>query len=215
VDFEGKYYQLKSACLQAPPIRKPHPPTYMASGGKRTLALTGKYGDGWLPIGYTPELFEDHKRQIEVSMNENNRTQEEKDNFQMALDIDVYFSEDAEESWARMKEAVKVSLFKNEILSVHGLKEIEGLDFRKYYTEYSISNQDWIVKMRDAATKIPDAIARSSTGVCTSDDIIPIFERFLKAGVNHFVIRFWGKYYFGSIDKFATHVIPYFKEQNK
>jgi len=91
----------------------------MASGGKRTLALTGKYGDGWLPIGYTPELFEDHKKQIEVSMNENNRTQEEKDNFQMALDIDVYFSEDAEESWARMKEAVIVSLFKPEILSVH------------------------------------------------------------------------------------------------
>jgi phthiodiolone/phenolphthiodiolone dimycocerosates ketoreductase len=29
------------------------------------------------------------------------------------------------------------------------------------------------------------------------------------------VIRFWGKNYFGSIDKFASHVIPYFKEQNK
>jgi len=72
VDFEGKYYKLESACLQAPPIRKPHPPTYMASGGKRTLSLTGKYGDGWLPIGYTPELFEAHKKQIEVSMNENN-----------------------------------------------------------------------------------------------------------------------------------------------
>jgi len=215
VDFEGKYYQLKSACLQAPPIRKPHPPTYMASGGKRTLALTGKYGDGWLPIGYTPELFQDHKKQIEVSMNENNRTQEEKDNFQMALDIDVYFSEDAEESWARMKEAVKVSLFKPEILRVHGLKEIEGFDFRKYFTEYSMSNQDWIVKMREAATKIPDAIARSSTAVGTPDDIIPVFERFVKAGVNHFVIRFWGKNYFGSIDKFASHVIPYFKEQNK
>ena len=215
VDFEGKYYQLKSACLQAPPIRKPHPPTYMASGGKRTLALTGKYGDGWLPIGYTPELFEDHKKQIEVSMNENNRTQEEKDNFQMALDIDVYFSDDAEESWARMKEAVKVSLFKPEILRVHGLKEIEGFDFRKYFTEYSMSNQDWIVKMREAATKIPDAIARSSTAVGTPDDIIPVFERFVKAGVNHFVIRFWGKNYFGSIDKFASHVIPYFKEQNK
>jgi len=51
-------------------------------------------------------LFEDHKKQIETSMSENNRTQEEKDNFQMALDIDVYFSDDAEESWARMKEAV-------------------------------------------------------------------------------------------------------------
>ena len=46
VDYNGKYYQLEGACLQAPPIRKPHPPTYMASGGKRTLELTGKLGEG-------------------------------------------------------------------------------------------------------------------------------------------------------------------------
>ena len=105
--MQGKYYQLEGACLQAPPIRKPHPPTYMASGGKRTLALTGKLGDGWLPIGYTPELFEDHAAQIKVSMDENNRTQEEKDNFQYALDIDVYFSEDAEASWAKNERGSK------------------------------------------------------------------------------------------------------------
>ena len=215
VNYEGKYYKLEGACLQAPPIRKPRPPTYMASGGKRTLELTGKLGDGWLPIGYTPELFEDHRKQIEASMDKHNRTQEEKDNFQMALDIDVYFSEDAEESWAKMKEAVKVSLFKPEILRVHNLKEIEGFDFVKYFTEYSMSNQDWIVKMREAATKIPEAVARSSTAIGTPDDMIPTFERFMDAGVSHFVIRFWGKNYFGSIDKFATHVMPKLREKAK
>ena len=215
VDYEGKYYQLKGACLQAPPIRKPRPPTYMAAGGSRTLMLTGKYGDGWLPIGYTPELFEDHAKQIKKSMDENGRTDIEKDNFQFALDIDVYFSEDAEESWAKMKEAVKVSLFKPEVLRVHGLKEIEGFDFRKYFTEYSMSNQEWIVKMREAATKIPDPVARSSTAVGTPDDVIPTFERFVKAGVNHFVIRFWGKNYFGSIDKFASDVMPHLKEKDE
>ena len=215
VSYDGKYYKLEGACLQAPPIRKPRPPTYMAAGGKRTLAMTGKLGDGWLPIGYTPVLFADHKAQIEKSMNENNRTQEEKDNFQFALDIDVYFSDDAEQSWAKMKEAVKVSLFKPEILRVHNLKEIEGFDFVKYFTEYSMSDQSWIVKMREAATKIPDAIARSSTAVGTPEDMIPIFERFMEAGVNHFVIRFWGKNYFGSIDKFASHVMPVLREKHK
>ena len=63
-------------------------------------------------LHYSFYTVEDHKKQIEVSMDKHNRTQEEKDNFQMALDIDVYFSEDAEASWAKMKEAVKVSLFK-------------------------------------------------------------------------------------------------------
>jgi len=145
VDFDGKYYQLKGACLQAPPIRKPGPPIYMAAGGSRTLKMTGKYGDGWLPIGYTPELFEDHAGIIKKSIQENGR---DDSNFNYALDIDVYFSEDAEASWAKMKEAVKVSLFKPEILRVHKLKEIEGFDFRKYFTEYSMSNQSWIVKMQ-------------------------------------------------------------------
>ena len=70
----------------------------------------------------------------------------EKQDFQMALDIDVYFSEDKETSWTKMKEAIKVSLFKPEILRVHGLEDIEGFDFKKYFTEYSMSNQDWIVK---------------------------------------------------------------------
>jgi len=210
VDFDGKYYKLEGACLQAPPIRKPGPPIYMAAGGSRTLQMTGKYGDGWLPIGYTPELFEDHAGIIRKSMQENGR---DDSNFNFALDIDVYFSEDAEASWAKMKEAVKVSLFKPEILRVHKLKEIEGFDFRKYFTEYSMSNQSWIVKMREAATKIPEDVARSSTAVGTPEDIIPIFERFMKAGVNHFVIRFWGKNYFGSIDKFASDVMPQLREK--
>ena len=38
------------------------------------LMMTGKYGDGWLPIGYTPELFEDHAAQIKKSMDENGRS---------------------------------------------------------------------------------------------------------------------------------------------
>ena len=208
VSYDGKYYKLEDACLQAKPIRKPYPPIYMAAGGQRTLELTGKYGDGWIPIGYTPELFEDHAAIIKKSMKENGRNAED---FNFALDIDVYFSDDAEESWAKMKEAVKVSLFKPEVLRVHNLKEIEGFDFKKYFTEYSMSNQEWIVKMREAAKTIPDPIARSSTAVGTPDDVIPVFERFMKAGVNHFIIRFWGKNYFGSIDKFASDVMPYLR----
>jgi phthiodiolone/phenolphthiodiolone dimycocerosates ketoreductase len=185
----------------------------MAAGGQRTLQMTGKYGDGWLPIGYTPELFEDHAKTIKQSMKDSGRSKEEQESFQYALDIDVYFSEDAEESWAKMKEAIKVSLFKPEILRVHGIKQIGDFDFKKYFTEYSMSNQDWIVKMREGATTIPDPVARSSVAVGTPDDVIPVFERFMEAGVNHFVIRFWGSNYFGSIDKFASKVMPHLKEK--
>lgn len=212
VSYDGQYYQLKDACLQAKPLTKPHPPIYMAAGGPRTLKMCGKYGDGWLPIGYTPELFEDHASTIKESMKECGRDDSD---FQFALDIDVYFTDDAEASWAKIKEAIKVSLFKPEILRVHGLKQMEGFDFKKYFTEYSMSNQEWIVKMRKAATSLPDNVARSSVAVGTPDDIVPVFERFIKAGVNHFVIRFWGSDYFGSIDKFASFVIPRLRQTSE
>ena len=69
--------------------------------------------------------------------------------------------------------------------------------------------------MFEAATKIPDFNRkRSSVAVGTPDDVIPVFERFMKAGVNHFVIRFWGKNIFGSIDSFASKVMPYLKEKS-
>lgn len=210
--FDGKYYQLEEACLQAEPITKPHPPIYMAAGGPRTLRLCGKYGDGWIPIGYTPELYKEHASVIKESMKKNGRDPE-KDDFEFAVDIDVYFAEDAETAWAKMKNAVKVSLFKPEVLRVHNIENVEGFDFQKYFTEYSMSNQEWITKMREAAQTIPDSVARSSIGIGAPDDIIPVFEKFIEAGVNHFIVRFWGSDYFGSIDKFGSNVVPYFKEK--
>src|SRR5579863_1430388 len=118
VNFKGEYYELENACLQAAPIRKPHPPIYMAAGAPRTLALCGKYGDGWIPIGYTPELYEEHVKSIKQSMKENDR---DGSNFQFGVDIDVYFADDTEVAWAKMKNAVKVSLFKPEV-QVHGIE---------------------------------------------------------------------------------------------
>lgn len=211
VNFKGEFYQLEEACLQAKSVRQPHPPIYMAAGAPRTLGLCGKYGDGWIPIGYTPELYGVHAKVIKEAIKENGR---EKTDFQFGVDIDVYFSDDAEEAWAKMKNAVKVSLFKPEVLKVHNIQDIEGFDFKKYFTEYSMSNQEWIVKMREAAQTIPDKVARSSIALGTPDDIIPVFEKFLKAGVNHFIIRFWGSGYFGSIDKFGSTVLPYFREMD-
>ncbi|HEY3527347.1 MAG TPA: LLM class flavin-dependent oxidoreductase, partial [Nitrososphaeraceae archaeon] len=60
VNYKGQYYNLIEACLQARSIRKPRPPIYIAAGAPKTLELCAKYGDGWIPIGYTPELFKNH-----------------------------------------------------------------------------------------------------------------------------------------------------------
>src|ERR687893_1971452 len=184
VNYKGQYYNLIEACLQARSIRKPRPPIYIAAGAPKTLELCAKYGDGWIPIGYTPELFKNHANVIRERAKEIGR---DLNDFQFANDVDVYFTEDGEEAWNKMKNAVKVSLYKPELME----------------------------QMKKAALKVPDSVARSAIGVGKPEDVIQMLERFIEAGTNHFIIRFWGEGYFKNIETFGNKVITYFRDQGK
>lgn len=208
VNFEGEFYKLTNACLQTKSIRKPKPPTYIAAGAPRTLELTAKFGDGWIPIAYTPELYEAHAKIITSKARENGRKKSEID---LCLDVDIYFTDDPEESWLKMKNAVKVSLYKPELLKVYDIQQRSDFDFRKYFTEYAMSKPELMEKMRQASQDIPDHVARSAIGIGRPDDVIPTLERFIKAGVQHFIIRFWGEGYYKNIELFSRKVLTYFK----
>lgn len=212
VNYNGEYYKLVNACLQAKSIRNPRPPVYIAAGAPKTLELCAAYGDGWIPIGYTPELFAHHADVIRDHAKSRDR---DLSSFQFANDVDVYFTDDGEESWNKMKNAVKVSLYKPELLKVHDIQLDSDFDFRRYFTEYAMNKPELMEQMKRAAMKIPDSVARSAIGVGKSDEVIAMLERFIKAGTNHFIIRFWGEGYFKNIEMFGTKVIPYFRDQER
>ena len=212
VSYKGQYYSLIEACLQARSIRKPRPPIYIAAGAPKTLELCAKYGDGWIPIGYTPELFKNHANVIRERAKEIGR---DLNDFQFANDVDVYFTEDGEEAWNKMKNAVKVSLYKPELLKVHNIQQDSEFDFRRYFTEYAMNKPELMEQMKKAALKIPDSVARTAIGVGKPEDVIQMLERFIAAGTNHFIIRFWGEGYFKNIETFGNKVITYFRDQGK
>jgi phthiodiolone/phenolphthiodiolone dimycocerosates ketoreductase len=51
VDFEGKFYTLRHARLDAEPFDGRPPPIWIGASGPRMLELTGRYADGWWPTG--------------------------------------------------------------------------------------------------------------------------------------------------------------------
>jgi phthiodiolone/phenolphthiodiolone dimycocerosates ketoreductase len=209
VNYNGQYYKLNKSCLQAKSIRSPRPPIFIAAGAPKTLELCAKYGDGWIPIGYTPELFRHHVNVITENAKKIGRNIS---HFEFANDVDVYFTDDGEEAWNKMKNAVKVSLYKPELLQVHNIQQDTEFDFRRYFTEYAMNKPELMEQMKKAALKIPDSIARTAIGVGKADDVIQMLERFIKAGTNHFIIRFWGEGYFKNIELFGNKVIPYFRD---
>jgi F420-dependent oxidoreductase-like protein len=57
-DFDGRFYQLKSARNEPKGPQRPHPPICIGGGGeKRTLRITAKYAQHWNFPGGTPADF--------------------------------------------------------------------------------------------------------------------------------------------------------------
>ena len=56
VGFEGRYSRFTGVTLSPPPTQKPHPPIWVAGRKEPAMRRAAKYGDGWLPYMYTPEM---------------------------------------------------------------------------------------------------------------------------------------------------------------
>ena len=64
IDFAGKHFRLERAVmdLEPPPSRTPE--IWIAAHGPRMLRLTGRYGDGWLPIVGSVTSPEDYRSKL-------------------------------------------------------------------------------------------------------------------------------------------------------
>jgi phthiodiolone/phenolphthiodiolone dimycocerosates ketoreductase len=49
VSFEGRYFRLDRAIVGLGPYRRTYPAIWVAAHGPKTLRLTARYADGWLP----------------------------------------------------------------------------------------------------------------------------------------------------------------------
>ena len=64
VDFEGRYSRFTGVTLSPPPTQKPHPPIWVAGRKAAAMRRAAKYGDGWLPYMYTPEMVHESIEKI-------------------------------------------------------------------------------------------------------------------------------------------------------
>jgi phthiodiolone/phenolphthiodiolone dimycocerosates ketoreductase len=65
VSFEGKFFRLDRGVIGLGPYKGTLPPMWIAAHGPRTLRLTGRYGDGWIPTHQMePDEYADHLQTI-------------------------------------------------------------------------------------------------------------------------------------------------------
>jgi phthiodiolone/phenolphthiodiolone dimycocerosates ketoreductase len=68
VDFDGKFYRLHHARLDAEPYQGRYPEIWIGASGPRMLDIAGRHADGWWPAGaWTPEEYADKLAAVRLS----------------------------------------------------------------------------------------------------------------------------------------------------
>src|SRR5215469_3844915 len=66
VTFEGRYTKFSGVTIDPRPAQKPHPPIWVAGRKEPAMRRAARYGDGWLPYMYTPEMLRESIQKIDA-----------------------------------------------------------------------------------------------------------------------------------------------------
>lgn len=79
-EYKGKYLEFSNIKFLPKPERKPHPPIWVGGESAGAMKRAVKYGDGWHPVGLTPEAFREKAEYLKSLL-----PSEKRDGFTLSL----------------------------------------------------------------------------------------------------------------------------------
>ena len=79
-NFNGKYFKFSNIKFLPKPAQRPYPPILVGGGSEKAIERAVKHGDGWHPVGLTPEELKEKLDHLQKLLKLHN-----KDNFDITL----------------------------------------------------------------------------------------------------------------------------------
>ena len=74
VNRDSTFFPLRNTTFALPQVKGTWPEIWIASHGPRMLRATGRYADGWFPVGiFSPERYADRLRQVQAAADDAHR----------------------------------------------------------------------------------------------------------------------------------------------
>lgn len=186
LNFTGDFYSLSNATFDLTPPKNRKPRVWVGALGPRMLELTGKYGDGWYPIGLlTPAEYGERLEIIRAAAKSAGR---QPDAITPSLQPYMVVAPTTEEA-ERMLEAPVVKFFgllaPASIWQERGHQHPLGPDFRGI--------TDWLPEehskafLQEAIAAVPKEIATAGALVGSPKDIAMQLRAYRDAGMRHVV----------------------------
>ncbi len=202
LDFDGEFFKLKNAGLQFKLDELPK--LYVGANGPKTIQLTGEIADGWIPTNLPPVLY---KKQLKV-LEQSSRSSE----IEKCIELWISVSKENPDFAKKVTHAVATNLIaRKETLALHGIDLPEDLDVKKHFdapVRALVKHQSHVGVY--ISKNVPEEIIDSVVLGGSPSEVTEQVDKFVKAGVEHFIFEFVGDY-FNSMELFAKEVMPHFK----
>ena len=185
--FDGQFFSLDNAYLQAGQERHPVPPIYLAAFGPRMLRLAGRVAEGWLPHCHTPITYTEDLKTLQESADKARR---DLGAFSPAYYTLASISADREEADRNVLGPAKYFL----ALNPEALKKVDPSANHPGRIWEDISNpKEQRETIRKIAKDLPESDAYNTVIHGTADDCIEQIEAYRKAGCKEFMLTFVSK----------------------
>lgn len=76
-NYSGKYFRISGKIFYPKPIQQPHPPVWIGGRSQAAILRAARLGDGWFPIGLTPEEIQHDRQCLREAAEKSNRDPDE------------------------------------------------------------------------------------------------------------------------------------------
>jgi phthiodiolone/phenolphthiodiolone dimycocerosates ketoreductase len=216
VDYNGEFWPLKDAILALEPYKKgKYPPIWIGAHAERMLEITGRLGDGWLPVILDPKSYQEKLKIIKSTAKKAGR---DPNDITPSLYCLTISDEDTE---ACQK------ILNNPLIKAFAFPKSDA-DFKPYGVNHPFGEnfagfRDFIPSRCDRETvlnaveKVPIKMLQDMFLIGTPDEIISQIERYIKVGMQHIILC--NVTYLVDIEKMHSsqncinQVLNYFKSQ--
>jgi len=187
VNFEGEFWTLKNAVLTLKPYEEgKYPPIWIGAHGPKMCELTGRLGDGWIPINFDPKTYQEKLKLIKNSAKKAGRDPED---ITPGLWCNLIIDEDHGEC-DRLLETTYAKnyclILPDETFKKYGISHPLGENFYGLL-DYIPTNYDRET-MLEVLSRIPQKICEDNFLHGTPDEIIGKIKEYAKIGLKHLIL---------------------------
>ncbi len=196
ITFKGNFYQTKKAVLLPKPISEI--PIWVASNGPKTIEMTGKVADGWLPLGVSTKFYKVGIDKINEVLQKEGR---DASKFTYGVFNRVFMNDDEQKVDEQVRGVKMAMVMQPLVIKELGYWKDDFDDLFCEATGYKCEEISLLKVDREDIGKfdlnklsiiidhVPDEVVRNNIMFGTKEEIIEKIQKYVDIGAQYFVLE--------------------------